>query len=427
MRLNNLKKLPQKQILFILAAINAIALIAVYGVIFTPDSDSYFQAWKTSYIIGEISPSRTPIYPIILGVIGELFGKWIGVWIVVLLQFCLFLYSITCFWKICSFLFKNNKIIFFSTLFYAIYPGFTNWNLYILTESLALSLSVIQLYFLMMVIKSGSKRHLLGSACCLLLMVFLRPSFIYLLPISFVAFLLLFFVSKSLRKVSVLGIVLTVIITGCMLQYMSAYEEKYGLFSTSDVNVTNQYYLARQYGVLDPNVIEDVRLRDYIKKDLSLNGVKSDSREFLWYNTHKVFENFDVTTVNEAVKASVSNHPGIWLQGLAERCYFAVRHPLFKTPINSWGFILNLIGPSINTLVFMLLLYTIFILYFFTKKKRLPWYSFVLYMIICSNLIVIIIGAQDEYSRLLLPSLPIAVIFFGQLLESIKTRQIIIK
>ena len=114
------------------------------------------------------------------------------------------------------------------------------------------------------------------------------------------------------------------------------------------------------------------------------------------------------------LRESASQHANLWLKGVLSRIYYASRHPLFKSPIKPIGFVMDFWGFSLSLLNLILLLIGILIGYYVFVKKRLPWFTALLFMIVASNMIVAYIGAQDEWSRLNVPVVTLSVILCVQ-------------
>ena len=423
MNLNRLNSYSPRQLILTISAINALALMALYGVKFAPDSGAYINSWHTVYSKGDIAFGHPPVYPLIIGFFDQ-FTPFLSFWPLILTQFFFFLLSVLCFFEICRKLIRNRRIVLFVSLFYAVIPGFASWNLYVLTEAFGVSFLVIYCYCFIKVLFDHKSLFLVIQSLLLGIMIFMRPIFIFLIPIHIFIYILYLVWGNNSKLFSMSGIISGLLVFASVAWYMSSFYNKYGIYNLSGVSVANQFYIARQYGILSPSVIENQNLRLYVENSYRKYGESLDSRTILWQETHKVFESYDVLTINQAVVASINVNKQKYLSGIVQRIYYAVRHPVFKTPINVWGWILNLLGPSINSLILFLLIYIYIVFRYICCHKRVPFLSVTLALIICANLMVVLLGAQDEYSRLILPSIPFAIIMAGQVLELIKMKKL---
>lgn len=409
------------QIIYGLAIINSLALIFIMGWNTSPDSPSYIQAWDT-LLSGKIDEWRTPTYPIFLGIIQSITGKQYLHFTAMCIQHLLFLLSIRYFHQIVKQICQGDKVSFWITILYALHPGIASWNNLILTESLAVIFSVFLVYSALKVWKEASLKACFYFTLWLLLLIFLRPAFVYMLPVSLVAWIMAGFKRKEIRSVSFICIVGVITVSCCQLLYMKAFETKYGVFTPSGISTVNQYYIARQNGILNPNLIQDSLLRNYIENSITQNGVCYDNQhEGLWYETNHVINTYGLKNVQDAV--SISNKSNLigWLKKTGGRSYRATSCSLFIAycggPIAT---LIDMVGCCLNFLYLFLIIYTGILIGWIFKKHSLPWISCLFYMLGCSNLIVAIVGAQAEWSRLVLPSLPVYLLMFGQLCNLIR-------
>ena len=419
MKASNIKWSPL-QIIYGLAIINSLALIFIGGWATSPDSATYVQAWDV-FLSGDIDQWRTPVYPFFLGILQSMAGKEHLYFATICVQHLLFLVSIRYFHWMTKQICHNPKTVFWITLFYALHPGIASWSSMILTEILAVIASVFLIYCSLKVWKVASFKACFGFTFWLLFLVFLRPAFVYMLPVSLVAWGIAVFKRKEVRKASLTCIGGTLLVTCCLLSYMKAFEQRYGVFTPSGISTLNQYYIARQNGMLNPQLIKHPGLKAYLEKSISEKGQSSDVHAELWAEANEAIEIYGLKEVQEAVSVSNKSNPIGWAKKVGGRIYRAVQLSLFVTYF--WGPIatlVDMVDVNMNTLYLFLLIYTGVLFYYIFKRRKLPWLSCLFYMLGCSNLIVAIVGAQAEWSRLVIPSLPIYLLMAGQLLNLIK-------
>ena len=75
----------------------------------------------------------------------------------------------------------------------------------------------------------------------------------------------------------------------------------------------------------------------------------------------------------------------------------------------------NWIPLRIKHLYIFLAVYAAFILAYVIRKGYIPWLSMSLYLLSIGNLFVVLIGAPEEWNRLMMPSFPFLIILFAQL------------
>lgn len=402
-----------------LLSLYAVALILLplsvgYGSIIDDNTGSYIDAWS-ALSQGHLHVCRTPVYPIYLGMMIQLFGDQNFKIAAVIGQFIVFFLSVKPFYCICNRLINSRKVAWLTALFYAAYSGTVNQSFYVLTEPFAMTGMVFFLYCLLRLYDSFSYKYGIFTALLLVYLLMLRPIFIYLLPILFVFWGVLI-LRKQRRPQVKAGLLATSASTVVLLIYMTIYMNAYGIFSMSNINTINRFETARQYGLLNPDVIENLSLRSYIKKSYELHGQRYEGALPAWHSKgvgeeiKYVFAHYDLKTIKDALDASDRSHPLRTITAFGGRAITAIYIPMFEEQI-----IWENINIGMNIIYFLFLLYTIIVTKWIYLRKSFPCLSLVLYSIAFANLFVAIASAQSEWPRLIVPSLPIFVLLFGQL------------
>lgn len=402
-------------IIYACAIVCSIVLILKNGVSVCIDSESYTIAWD-NFTNGKIDVSRTPVYPCFLGIIRCFFGEQHFYFATICVQHVIFLISVYFFYKVALFVISNRRIAFAISLCYATFSLLTMWNNYILTESLSISGTVIFIYTIVKMYQSHSLLHAIYHILLLLILLFLRPSFIYLLPVLGCVWLLLWFVKKD-RITALYGITGLAIAVLSLLSYMKAFEREHGIYACSCVSTTNQLFVARQYEILDPNVISNPELRNYIIKH-NINPL-TDEKD-IWNDVFVIQDNFDLKMLNNAINDSYRNNPIKWIQSFVTRLFKSMDYRIFTTNSGVYNPILGVIEPSLNLLYLLIIIYTVVLYRYITKQHNLPWMSILLYLLTVCNIIVAIIGAQNDWGRLIRASIPSLLLMVGQICTMFK-------
>lgn len=402
--------------------------ILLIGASDTADTPSYLSAWE---IIsrGHIDIFRTPIYPIYLGLLKIVVGVKYFKLIAVLGQYCLFLLSIYYFHFICLRLSNSYNITFWTTAFYALYPGIFTWCNTIQTESFALSFMVFLAYFLIRLYEKFSLFYTISIAGLTIFLLMLRPAFIYLLPIFVVSYFFLL-KTKEKRKQAIAGLFATSIATLVLILYMTAFSQEYGVFASSSVSTYNRWHIAREHGLLNISVINDSALKEDLEIYIRDHGECCEV-QYIYPEIREIFKKYDLKTLNDAVNSSALSHPMKNISKIGGRIYQAS----YLSNLTAYGggvisTITDIVGLRTNVVYLLLFIYTIVLVLWIIQHKYIPWISLVYYMIGTSNLVVVLIGAQAEWMRLVLPSIPLYLIFFAQLctlLSSQPLRQLELK
>lgn len=402
------------RLIYAVSVIVSLIFILLFHPIEYNDTPSYLRAWE-SLSSGQWDIFRTPLYPAFLGCLQTLFGKaW--KWAAVIIQYAIFLLSIKYFHLLAAGLLKE-KWALITTAFYAIYPTFNSWGNLILTDSLGLSLSVFFFYTCYRIISEGSFRHSFLMALLLLLLLALRPSSISLLiPAAFSFFLLLFVKEKRLAGIlSLAGIAVCSIL---LVGYSLKIKEKTGVLTPSTVSVSNNFTIARMYGYLSPDAVDDPQRSEVIRQNYEKYGEELAEGPVMFGAMGDLVNEFSVEEMEQLVDKSIRLNPLAWFKALIKRAYFASLTPA-TTSYTSDLFRLHPLFPiNIGIIILALLAYSVLIVIRIIKGG---FQHETLFLVITSFCVIGVsfIGAQYEYSRLILPAMPCVLIIISQLLQLI--------
>lgn len=406
------KSFSPLQLIYTISIIVSLSFILLFHPIEFNDTPSYLRAWD-NLSNGQLDTFRTPLYPVFIGSAMSLFGKAWG-WVVIIVQYAIFLLSIKYFHRLSSGL-LNEKWALATTAFYAIYPTFNSWGNLILTDSLGLSLSVFLFYACYRIIKEGSLRHIILMALLLLLLLALRPSNISLLIPAAFSFLLLLFV-KEKRKAGILGLAGAAFCSFLLIGYSFKIKEKTGVFTPSTVSVSNNLTIARMYGYLSPDAVDDPRRSEVIRQNYEKYGQELSEGPVMFGAIGDLVNEFSVAEMKQVVDKSIKLNPLAWLMALVKRTYFASLMPA-TTSYTSDLFRLHPLFPlNIGIIILVLLAYSVLIVIRLFKGS---FHHESIFLAITSLCVigVSIVGAQYEYNRLILPAMPCVLIIISQLIQ----------
>lgn len=423
--MEQLKRNKDLTIIYACAIVSSIILILGWGVLETTDSPTYIRAWD-SFSNGKIDILRTPVYPCVLGVMKSLFGEQLFRIATIYLQHLIFLISVYYFYRIAQHFISNRRVVFIVSFCYTTISLFTTWNNFILTESFAISGVVILVYTIICLRQTPSYISAILYTLILLMLIFLRPALVYMLPILIIAWISL--LGKKC-KVALLGISGTLIVIASLFVYMKAFERKYGLFASSEVGTYNQLFIARQYGLLDPNVITDTILKVHITESYNRYGECRKDLEDIRAEIKQWLRIYDIKTLDNAIIISYKHNFRLWAFACYDRYVHSLCYPLFcsNLNINNWFIVIMRIPTVLCRLLLLYLffvIYTIILLSWIAKKHCVPWLSSIFALMCIGNLIVSIVGAQEEWSRLILPSMPLFILMVGQICTMFKALHI---
>jgi len=372
------------------------------------DTSGYYKAWDSIMTDG-VDALRTPVYPAFLHGIKTVFGPWSDE-AALLCQCLIFLIAIHYFRKLASMLIRNETVVYWTTAIFAWFPGIVNFNLLILTESLSLSCSVFMCFWLAKTCCDLRTSHIVKSAVFLFILIFLRPAFIFLIPISILFWIILTCRRRGPARPITVGFSSVAIIIICLGAYVWQMNRVYGIKSTSIVSDLNSYAILCKHGLISTSAkgITDSAIRETVESDTNTPD--------LW----KLWIEFGNERTSAAIRQAVSYDRPAYLLALTSQAKESCSLGLTAAPaINLGGgrwFTFHY--PTMGMLYVMLGIYAVFLLCSNLRQRRFSLIQWTLLAILVSNIIVAIAGAQDSWNRLIEPSIFIAILMGGQLWES---------
>lgn len=194
------KSLRAKEI-FVFAMLFLIRLIYFFSykeVAVYADSYGYFDYNFEKFIHLDFTEAgRTPVYPLVLKILTG--GEWENLYIVTIFQMCISFVSLFYFYGLAKMLIANAHTYYISlgaTLMYGASSMVFGYDNAILTESLALSGTVIFLWYIVKYLKEEKLKYFIKGNVLLLFLIFLRPTFLLFNVILF-TFLIIRFILKK--------------------------------------------------------------------------------------------------------------------------------------------------------------------------------------------------------------------------------------
>ena len=401
----NFEKFLRLRYIYILSILFCIYLTYIFKVDITFDTPTYVNAWST-LLEGYVDKWRTPSYPIFLGIMNTIFGDNY-LYFVVLVQHLVFLVSVRYFYLLMRNTISNEKLSFFITLFYALYPCVATYNCVIGTSTFVVTGSVFLLYSILSLYKSNNKRFGLYAFFWLFFLIFLRPAVVYLLPVTIVGWCIVALTRKKFFDASVVfGITGSIVVSICLIVYMFMFKSCYGVFTPSGIGLINQYTVAKAANVIDFNTTgEEIGFYQEAEKYINIMGMEAFS---------------------DSLKQSIDCNKGKYIKRLWQNVRKASEDNLFEPSyqIGILGVVSNLFGLPIKIIYYLFLIYTAWLLQWMVRKKKIAFFPVLLIMIGVSNYIVIILGSPGEYGRLSLPAIPAYLLMLGQLLDIINSKRL---
>ncbi len=390
--------------IYILSILCCVYYTYIFKVDISFDSITYIDAWSTIRE-GHIDKWRTPIYPLLLGLIKFIFGDNY-LYYVVILQHIVFLLSIRYFFFLTRYCVKNILISFSLTLFYALYPCVATYNCCIATETFAVSGSIFLFYSILYLYKTEKFIYSLYVFIWLLFLIFLRPAVVYLLPVVFMCWCLYLIKRRTiLQKSVVYGLTGCLLVSLFLFSYMAMFKRTYGVFTPSGIGVVNKYAIAKAANIT------------------VLNTMDQDEYNFN-KEGEKIINTIGMDAFSDSLNQSISLNKERYVMRLFQNFRNASESNLFDPSYSKGiiGVISDIMGIKLKTIYFLFFIYGVLLLRFNFFRKELAFFSTMMFLVGLSNFVLIILASPGEYGRLSLPAIPVYLIMAGQLLDMTKTK-----
>lgn len=416
-----------KAIRYIYVYLIAFALLMWQFLITTqnlPDTQSYVYA-ANRLLNGEWDSFRTPVYPAVIALGKILFGAHWKCFTVALQLIAFFLSAITL-QRLTLKLCESKKVTYWIVTSYLFLIALSSFPVRILTEAFSVSGVIFILWLLLR--KYPQKPSLIDTCVAtfiLIILIFLRPLFIYLIPVFAVYFSgALWIYRKEFKATFLTSIISLSVATGCVQLYKHTMYTHFGINSISIVSSINNYFPIREAIELNPKLTENMQMRTYLqelKNRGMIHDLDSIFKETICLrdcSTDYEFETY--------VQSQINQNKFSFIKNIATRAYFkalpSVYFPLHYSDkvIYSNNIIFPIIIPLISWLLPSITIYFLFIIIYaigwiavWRHNKQIPLPSLLLLMVTAGITVASILGAQGEWCRLSLPGFPALLILIA--------------
>ena len=235
-----------------------------------------------------------------------------------------------------------------------------------------------------------------------------RPSFIYLLPIYILFWILRFFYNKEERKQVITGLISCAICGIILLGYCGLMKAQHGEFSVTSVSYINNVVTA-----IKSNTYKNASNQEMIKLVDEIKGGKEEEALY-WDALRALQKEYSVEELKEFASTSIKGNPN-YLKYLVDKTvelgFVNIGTASYVTPIEgyqelNYTYIGNLILPiNFSFVYFVMIICIVYLLWNLIKNKQIDWVVAFLTILIVANLFTLIVGAPSEPQRLFLPSI----------------------
>lgn len=396
----------------------------------SPDSYGYIARNGFDIFSLKIDEFRTPVYPFLIEVLQRLFGDRSGLFVLCVIQLGFSMFSACCFYKMLRLFKTNSYLCLVFTMLYAASTAVFGWDKTILTESLALSLTVFYMYHLLSYCFDPKVRHAAWCAVIVLLGTFLRPTFALFSGISLGFFLLRAVFYKSERWISIKCSAILSLPVAVILLYAAAFQAQHGFFTLSNLWFTQHITVVVEHefyrNSTDSEIVAfiDEELTSYGWPEVNLveigtteTGEPNAQRSPVTLVKSAVYERFDHARVARFVKEALYRNPVqyvLYLCKVVRRTYnqsFSAATAGENGNLIAYLIALKLL-PSYTFGCGILLAAIMcgFWLYSLLKRRHFSWIYFGLFVFIAAQYIISVIGTNAEFPRTAIGAVPFIVL-----------------
>lgn len=378
------------------------------------DSSSYIDFSFKALLNLEFN-GRTPVYPLIIHLSKALFQDDYLKFLCIS-QYALWFISLAFLYKTVMLLTKKSSISSLATILYALSPSIVGWNNVVLTESIALSGTIIFIYFIINYLKKGKLFDGIIALIISFILTFHRPTAIIYLVMLTCFFIVRIIFEKESRKdeikcliVSLSGILLVIV-------YAIIFHKTFGIYSISDAMPRQDLYVSLKEGFYKNSSDEE-----FIERaDTALSKHPND----LWGSIGELRTYYDLKDIKkltgEARSNSLSQYKD-YVQRLIKD-HIPVKYEGYAyTGINNFREV-NKHIPSIFSIIIFghsyiaIILCAIIFVIKWIKTKRIPYIYAGLFAFPLAIILSSFIGTCEEFMRTAICALPFTYISIVMLL-----------
>lgn len=386
----------------------------------SPDSSGYVN-YNFDRLWNLQLNGRTPIYPIIIGIMRTLFGLYFLHFLCIFQYFVWFI-GMICLYKTILLLTKNNKISILLTTLYIISPAITGWNNMILTESIALSGTLIFIYLIIKYIKTNKCIYGYLSIILSFILTFHRPtSIIYLLGL-FIFFILRMIFEKEYFKNELKCFICSVISVILVFIYAILFHNSFGIYSISDAVVRQDLYVSIEQQYYKSS--DDSDFIEYV--DAMLN-----EKNNTWDAMTAVLKHYGNKRIREITNYCRTKNFDKYIKYVLDLYKNESYVKFFSSGIKPKTWLYNGLDASFSIISFLhvyIITFIEFIIFICSvvKNKKIPWIHAGLFAFPFIIVFSTFVGTCGEFARTATCCVPFTVISIGLMLNYLCNKTLII-
>lgn len=419
------------------------------------DSWSYFQAWDT---LKTLHPhySRPPIYPILIGATTDLMGQQAGYIAILFIQWGIWGYGCWCMWHILRYFNVSCRLSACTVTLMMVFPGAWMTNDIIQTECVAEGLIPVLVWLAIRYLRKRKMSSIIYSGLLLVTLFFLKPQFIYIIPIWIITWV--YITAKNRRHLAV-AVAVASLSTGLLLFYQWSLWHCYRQKTISTISSVNSYFGMRAAGVVKVDEIEDSVYREILRPlieadpgtDMPNHGIywfetrlPADGLERIWRNAYRLHtaeaNSYILRRIPQSLTMSIFTRQPLYRPAdtpvhiayykalgipptppievhLSGASLFKVRDEKYDSAIYPMHGILEI--PFWVAWLTMVA-FTVWYIAVWRKRRRFPVIAFYIATLLWGGYATVFLGAPGEWGRLVTPLTTLLFVAGGCVVSNVK-------
>ncbi|MDM7987578.1 MAG: glycosyltransferase family 39 protein [Smithella sp.] len=374
-------------------------------VLYNSDSVSYFVF--VDICKGIVDLYRTPLYPYIIKFFQYASGENLVSHLIVFQQAISFL-SIIPFYFVSQSVIKDKSIAVIATLFYGLWHPVLIQNVHLNPEFLCFAGSILLLWILVKYLEKPGKMKALSLGILPFFLIMLKPTYLMLIFVVFLFFVLRLVVVREEKKIVYWGLVGLLVSSAGVLGYCEMNKKHNGQFVLSNIALNNTLFHISYSGAYrdggDPEliaIIDAKRHLDYYTVPFTINNDFTDryqnynkrfpqylppTKDMLFCLNFPDTENFAPERIKRFIHQS--RWTTVYVRYMAQR--------LFDIVVGAYG-----------TLFILFFLQTAVIIFVFFRYGQIAWVQGFCLLFILGQFFSIWLAGLDDMDRHLIPSYPL--------------------
>lgn len=403
--------------LMIICAIIRLVFYSCFIITINTDSETYLS-YKANIFLGQVDCYRTPVYPYFIKLI-KLFSVENLIQNIVIAQSIISYLTIIVFYKTLAIILKSKKVILLASFTYAILPSIINFDKCILTESVSISAFVVFLYFIVNYLKKPTILKALTYTVYVFFLIMLRPSFIYLMPLTIIFWILrIIFERKELKK-SLSGLGASFVCIGLILGYCHLNYLNNGFKGISTVSVFNNLET-----IMDYNIYQNNKDTEIIETIRNFPPEEMNGRYGIVWN---IYTSYPSIRVEKFITTCYLNNSEIYIKKTLEKIYnlgpgsaVTIYAQTKGGLVSGFTYAVYYILSVSFFFIYILLFYDcLYIIGLGLRSKKFPWFRIIIWSIILGQLSIYIIEGIIEPQRIFVEVVPFLIVLIFSYIDMI--------